>query len=309
MQCWVHVYRRVCCTAYAQVPKKIMQTFYPGIKAIKNSRSLAQAKAIGQVVLAYMKDKGCLAAANKFEKSYLSDKWLTWFIGCVGAGFTPTTNPIESWHKIIKGQPGIGRFGKATDNLMCTTFPLIVRYDTDFRCGAVTVRPPDILPSEYLDEALQLADLSEEQAYLVGSDCFYVKYDWTTSVEKARKKVTAKWAAAYERGLRGDLKPTTRLSTVTNHYLGLCKVSVPEADSEDNEYSCDCDIYNLYLCCSHSIFVRMKLGNLDVDSLTTKMGRIRGVGRPRRSRGALDKTDDGPLRRKRKNETSKDRAP
>ena len=119
------------------------------------------------MILTYMRDKGYTAAANKFEKSYLSDKWLTWYIGCVGYyGFTPTTNPIESWHKTIKGQPGIGRVGKATDTLLCTTFPLIVRYDSDFRCDAVTVRPPDILPSEYLEEALQLAELTEEQSYL-----------------------------------------------------------------------------------------------------------------------------------------------
>ena len=85
-----------------------MQTYYPGIKAIKDSRTSAQAKAIGEVVLTYMREKDCTVAANKFEKSYLSDKWLTWYIGCVGYGFTPTTNPIESWHKTIKGQPGIG---------------------------------------------------------------------------------------------------------------------------------------------------------------------------------------------------------
>ena len=280
-----------------------MQTFYPGIKAIKDSRTSAQAKAIGEVVLTYMREKDCTSAANKFEKSYLSDKWLTWYIGCVGYGFTPTTNPIESWHKTIKGQPGIGRVGKATDTLLCTTFPLIVRYDSDFRCEAGIVRPPDILPSEYLEEAQQLAKLTEEQSYRVGEDCFYVKYDWT-SVEKARKRVTAKWIAAYERGLRGDIRPTTRLSTVTNHYLGLCKVTVPTTDSECQEYACDCDIYNLYLCCSHSIFVRIKLGVLDAESLTTKMGRTRGVGRPRHSRGPLDKTDEGRLRPKRKKTSS-----
>ncbi len=123
-----------------------MQTFYPGIKSIKDSRTLAQAKANGEVVLTYMRDKDCVGAANKFQKSYLSDKWLTWYIGCVGAGFTPTTNAIESWHEIIKGKPGIGRIGNATDNLMCTTFHIIVRYDLKFRCDTFTIQSPDILP-------------------------------------------------------------------------------------------------------------------------------------------------------------------
>ncbi len=86
-----------------------------------------------------------------------------------------------------------------------------------------------------------------------------------------------------------------------NHYLGLCKVTVPSTDTECQEYACDCDIYNLCLCCSHSIFVRINLGDLDVESLTTKMDKIRGVGRPRRSRGPLDKTDEGPLHMTRKN--------
>ncbi len=81
--------------------------------------------------------------------------------------------------------------------------------------------------------------------------------------------MAAKWVADYERGLRGDIKPTTRLSTIDNHYLGLCKVNVAAGDSEDKYYACDCDIYNLYLCCAHSIFVRHKLGDVDIETLTT----------------------------------------
>ena len=294
MQCWVHVYRRVCNTKYGDVPVKTMKTFFPGIKAIKNSRTLAQAKAIGEVVVHDMIDKGCGSAAQQFRSSYLSDKWLTWFIGCVGAGFTPTTNAIESWHDIVKAQPGMGRLGKATDNLLCNIFPLIVRCDSDLRCDSVTVRPPKILPSESVEEARQLSELPDEHAYHVSNDSFYVKYQWHTP-EKERKKVTAKWVADYERGLRGDIKPTTRLSTVDNHYLGLCKVTVPDCDSENREYACDCDIYNLYLCCAHSIFVRNKLGDVDIETLTTKLGHIRTVGARRRSRGALSKDDEGPL--------------
>ncbi len=52
---------------------------------------------------------------------------------------------------------------------------------------------------------------------------------------KGEKKVTAKWVAYYERGLRGAIKPTTQLSTVDNHYLGLCKVTVPDCDSENRD--------------------------------------------------------------------------
>ncbi len=112
--------------------------------------------------------------------------------------------------------------------------------------------------------------------------------------KKARKKVTAKWVADYERGLRGDIKPT-RLSIIVNHYLGICKGIVPTGDSEDRENACNCDIYNLYLCCAHSIFVRNKLGDVDIETLTTKLGHIRTVGAPRRNRGALSKDDEGPL--------------
>ena len=185
------------------------------------------------------------------------------------------------------------------DNLLCTVLPLIVRYDTEFRCDSVTVHPPEILPSEYVEEAKQLMGLPDEQAYHVGSGCFYVKNQWQTP-EKERKKVTAKWVADYERGLRGDIKQTTRLSSIDNHYLGLCKVTVPDGVSKDSDYACDCDLYNLYLCCAHSIFVRHKLGVVDIDALTTKLGRIRTAGAPRLNRGALSKTDEGPLRKRKR---------
>ena len=132
-----------------------------------------------------------------------------------------------------------------------------------------------------------------------------MKYDWSNA-EKARKKVTTKWVAEYERGLKGGIVETTRLSVAINHYLGLCKVSVPKATAEMDEtdnlhdYSCECDLYNMYLTCPHTIFVQLQLGVLDKEDLTTKMGRLRGLGRTRKNRGPYSKNDEEPLPRRRK---------
>ena len=167
----------------------------------------------------------------------------------MGPAFTPSTNAQESWHKTVKTYPGIGPLHRGADDLLEIVFPTMLQKDGKLRCDVVTVHPPDVLPAEYVAQAKELMDLEDKRAYHVHDGHFYVKYDWSTS-EKASKIITDKWVREYERGLRGDIKPTTTMSVVVNHYLGLCKVFIPEddagdEDSEDMDYFCECDIYNL----------------------------------------------------------------
>ena len=87
--------------------------------------------------------------------------------------------------------------------------------------------------------------------------------------------MTDKWVREYKRGLGGDIPESTTLSVAINHYLGLCKVSVPivtdnKDETTDGDYACDCDLYNLYLTCPHSVFVRVKTGVLDVENMTAR---------------------------------------
>ena len=49
-----------------------------------------------------------------------------------------------------------------------------------------------------------------------------------------------------------------------------------------------------------TIFVQLQLGVLDKEDLTTKMGRLRGLGRTRKNRGPYSKNDEEPLPRRRK---------
>lgn len=297
MQCWIHVLRRFTEGKMNGADRKTLKTFYPAIKAIKNCRTEAQAKAVGKTVVQHMIDENCPVTAEQFERSYLTDPWFTWFIGCVGPSFSPTTNAQESWHKDTKNYPGMGGMHKASDDLIHTVFPLVLRKDSELRGGAVTVHPPEILPSEYLEEAKELESLPANQAYLIKDGYFYVKADWSTN-SKRNKRVTPRWVALYEKGLQGDISPRTSMSTLTNHYLGLCKIKVPLGQDDGNEgrFACECDLYNLYLCCPHSIFVRMQVRDIDAETLTCRLGRVRGVGRPRTSRGALSQNDTEALR-------------
>jgi len=117
--------------------------------------------------------------------------------------------------------------------------------------------------------------------------------------------VTDKWVREYKRGLGGDIPESTTLSVAINHYLGLCKVSVPivtdnKDETTDGDYACDCDLYNLYLTCPHSVFVRVKTGVLDVENMTARMGRVRPVGRTRKNRGPYSKNDEEPLPKRRR---------
>ena len=147
-------------------------------------------------------------------------------------------------------------------------------------------------------------ELHAAESHLVQDGNYYVKCDWTTA-EKSRKKVTDKWVREYRRGLDGDIVDTTRLSVAINHYLGLCKVSIPivtdnQNETADSDCACDCDLYNLYLTCPHSIFVRVKTGVLDAKNITAPMGRVRPVGRTRKNRGPYSKNDEEPLPKRRR---------
>jgi hypothetical protein len=288
-----------------------LRSLFPAVQAIKNSRTSKQAAAMKDVVLKHMTESGFHEVARRFQQGALADRWFTWYIGYIGPSFSPSTNSIESWHRTVKNYPGIGSLHRSTDDLMETVFPNILLKDGQLRCGPVTVQPPEVLPAEYVDEAIELMDMPSEQAYRVHGSDFYIKYAWSTAA-KAGKKVSRNWVRDYESGLNGALKHGTSLSVAVNHYLGLCKVTVPEAveevDAEDDgkhDYSCDCDIYNMYLTCPHSIFVQLKVGVLDAENLTTRIGRVRGPGRGRKNRGPYSKNDEEPLPKRRRGSTKK----
>lgn len=309
--CWIHVYRLFTEGKMKGADRTTLKSLFPAVQAIKNSRTSKQATAMKGVVLNHMRINGWEEVARKFEHGALADRWFTWYIGYIGPSFSPSTNSIESWHRTVKNYPGIGSLHKSTDDLMETVFPNILVKDGELRCGPVTMQPPEVQPAEYVEMATELMDLPSEQAYRVRGSDFYIKYDWSTA-KKAGKKVSMKWVHDYESGLKGNINSTTSLSVAVKHYLGLCKVTVPEAVKEDeadddglHDYSCDCDLYNMYLTCPHSIFVQLKLGVLDADNLTSRIGRVRGPGRSRKNRGPYSKNDEEPLPKRRRKSTNK----
>ena len=263
------------------------RSFHQCAVAVKNCRTLAQAKAVGDVVVQHMIDKGEAPTAEHFKKQYLSERWcFRWSIGAVGPGVSPCSTPQETWHKWIKSATGCSKARRPTDTLLHTVFPALLRHDGTFNCGEINPnKTPAVLPSEYVAQAAELKELPTSQAVFLAADgTYYVKADWTTP-PKRRKRVTATWVGYVERGLAGNLGPgSCSLQRVNDHFLGLCKCRVV-----NDAVQCDCDIFNLYLCCPHSIFVDDKRGHRFLNELTTKVGKDRGVGRSRRPGRALER--------------------
>ena len=80
-------------------------------------------------------------------------------------------------------------------------------------------------------------------------------------------------------------------------------------DDGKHDYSCDCDLYNMYLTCLHSIFVHMKVGVLVAEYLTTRMGRVRVPGLTRKNLGPYTKNDEEPLPKRRLKSNKKNKGP
>ena len=72
------------------------------VVAVKNCRTLAQAKAVGDVVVQHMIDKGEARTAEHFKKDYLYSerRCFRWSIGAVRPGVFPCSTPQA--HKWIK---------------------------------------------------------------------------------------------------------------------------------------------------------------------------------------------------------------
>ena len=70
------------------------RSFHQCVVAMKNCRTLAQAKA---VVVQHMIDKGEARTAEHFKQEYLSERWcFRWSIGAVGPGVFPCSIPQET---------------------------------------------------------------------------------------------------------------------------------------------------------------------------------------------------------------------
>ena len=290
IQCWNHIDRKFVNGTFPGVNQATGKSYHRAIEAIKNCRTEAQARAVSQVVLNHMRERNLVKTAANLENEYMSERWFTWYIGCVEPGMTPSTNAIESWNGVMKKYPGVASVNKPTDTLLETVFPTILRRDKDTRTGLVSVKQPEILPSEYVAQA---KELPTRKSFLVHNSCFYVKTDWTTQLRD--NLVTEHWIRDVESGLKGDIGPNTRLKTVRERYLGLCKVC-PSVVNDGMLPQCDCDLYNLYLCCPHNIFVASKLNLVDLDFLTGGIGRVRKVGAPPKNKNRYHRQyEEGPI--------------
>ncbi len=106
----------------------------------------------------------------------------------------------------------------------------------------MSVKQPEIPPSEYVAQAKELRELPARKAFLVRNSCFYVKTDWATQLRD--NLVTEHSIRDVESGLNCDIGPSTRLKTVRESYLGLCKVC-PSVVNDEMLPQCDCDLYNM----------------------------------------------------------------
>ena len=151
------------------------------------------------------------------------------------------------------------------------------------------MQQPQILPSEYMEQGKELAELGSPKGWLAHAGEYYVKGDWTS--DKSRNKlVTRQWISFYNKGLGGTIPERTSFEVLKGKYLGLCRVRLGTRVGEMP--TCECELYNLYLTCPHSIGMAIALRLYDFSHLDVKLGRVRKVGRNRRPGGALQRDDD-----------------
>ena len=162
--CWSHVSRKFTEGSFkGDATTKTLRSVSPMIEAIHLSRTRSHAKAIGDAVVREMEKAGAPSTAHHFRKEYLSIQWLTWYCGVVGPGYPPSTNAQESYHRQLKQQVPHQRLGRATDELLHTMFPDILKRDGTWLCGDdITMDTPNTMPSEYVHEAAEYKKLAEQ---------------------------------------------------------------------------------------------------------------------------------------------------
>ena len=296
--CWSHVSRKFTEGSFkGDASVKTLRSFSPMIDAIHNCRTLEQAKAVGDIVIRQMEAAGAPDTARIFKKEYLSERWLNWYCGVVGPGYPPNTNAQESYHLQLKSQVPRARLRRATDELLHTHFPQMLQRDGTWLCDDnITMKTPDVMPSEFVHEAMtykQRAEKNPRHVLMWANDVYYVKENFVGNL--ADKTVTKTWVTDYEKALKGDINPHATMDRVRSHFQGLCKVSLDEAGLP---VTCDCHLFIRYMCCPHLVFVRDRQGNLSLDELTTQIGRVRKAGGARKAKRALEEQGDTPEKKK-----------
>jgi hypothetical protein len=228
------------------------------LECLHQSRSQEQFDAAGVVVVKLLRELGEDAYATWLDVQYLTPPYNVWFVTVSGfPGVSPTSNPQESYHSLLKKHSGL-QLRAATDVVLESTLPDILFLTAGTKSGPISTEPRPV-QSDLVEKAHELKTKGVK-GFVVHEEVLYC------NAGGADQKVSKRRIDVYKRGLAGDLAAASYEELERKFYsLYACRRQPAEGWPavaggyrclRNSLFWCDCEDFWQSKVCSHTLLYK-----------------------------------------------------